>query len=59
MIAVMRVSVPVTIISLRKDKCYGEMLSPVVPLPWLKSSGMYVQGAKANKTNDNLSYSAQ
>ena len=57
MIAVMRVSVPVTIISLGKGKCYGEMLSPVVPLPWLKSSCMYVQGAKTDKTNDNLSYS--
>ena len=32
----------------------GEMLGEVVPLPWLKSCGVYVQGAKADKTRDNL-----
>jgi hypothetical protein len=52
----MRVSVPVMIISLWEGKWYGEMLSPVVPLPWFKPFGMYVQGAKADEANDNLSY---
>ncbi len=33
MIAAVRVSVPVMIISLGEGKCHSEMLSPVVPLP--------------------------
>ena len=52
--AVIRVSVPVIIISLEEGKCFGEMLNLFVPLPRLKPCGMYVQGAKADETNDNL-----
>jgi hypothetical protein len=54
--AVMRVRIPVIIISLEEGKCIGETLNSgwVVPLPWLKPCGMYVQGAKADKTNENL-----
>jgi hypothetical protein len=51
----MRVSVPVMIISLEDGKYVGETLDLVVPLPWLKSCGVYVQGAKADETRDNLS----
>ena len=52
--AVMRVSVPVIIIRLKEGKCFGEMLNLFVPLPRLKHCGMYVQGAKADDTDDNL-----
>ena len=34
----------------------GEILALVVPLPWLNSCGVYVQGAKADEGRDNLSY---
>jgi hypothetical protein len=44
-------------ISLEEDKRMGEMLGLAVPLPWLKSCGVYVQGAKADETRDNLSCS--
>ena len=57
MVAVMRVRVPVMIISLQKGERIGEMLGLILPLPWLKSRGVYVQGAKADETNDNLSCS--
>ena len=57
MVAVMRVSVPVMIISLENGKCIGGMLGLILPLPWSKSRGVYVQGAKADETNDNLSCS--
>jgi hypothetical protein len=57
MVAVMRVRVPVMIISLENGKCTSEMLSLILPLPWPKSCGVYVQGSKADKTNDNLSCS--
>ena len=53
-IAVRRVSVPVMTISLEEGKCMGEMLGMVVPLPWLKSCGVYMQGTKADETRDNL-----
>ena len=52
--AVIRVSVPVIIISLEEGKCIGEMLNLSAPLPRLKPCGMYVQGAKAGETDDNL-----
>ena len=52
--AVIRVSVPVIIISLEEDKCFGDMLNLFIPLPRLKPCSMYVQGAKADKTDDNL-----
>jgi len=57
MVAVMRVSVPVMIISLENGECIGEMLGLILPLPWPESCGVYVQGAKADETNDNLSCS--
>jgi hypothetical protein len=56
-IAVMRVSVPVMIMSLENGECIGEMLGLILPLPWLKSCGVYVQYSKADETNDNLSCS--
>jgi hypothetical protein len=52
--AMMRVSIPVIIMSLEEGKCIGEMFNLVVPLPWLKPCGMYVQRAKADETDDNL-----
>ena len=55
MVAVMRVRVPVMIISLENGERIGEMLGLILPLPWPKSCGVYVQGAKADETNDNLS----
>lgn len=57
MTAVMRVSVPVMIISLEKSECIGEMLGLILPLPRPKCCAVYVQGAKANETNDNQSCS--
>jgi hypothetical protein len=36
MIAVMRVSDPVMIISLENGECMGEMLGLILPLPWPK-----------------------
>lgn len=57
MIAVIRVSAPVMIISLENGECIGEMLGLILPLPWPKSSGLCVQDAKADETNDNLSCS--
>ena len=57
-IAVMRVSVPVMIISLEKGEYIVEMLGLVVPLPRLKSCAVYVQTAKADKPRDNLSCNA-
>ena len=52
--ATMRVSDPVMIISLDESKYMGEMLNLVLPLPWLKYSGVYVQGAIADETRDNF-----
>ena len=43
------------IISLENGECIGGMLGLILPLPWSKSRGVYVQGAKADETNDNLS----
>ena len=57
MTAVMRVSDPVMIISLENGECMGEMLGFILPLPWPKPCGVYVQGAKADETNDNQSCS--
>jgi len=53
----MRVSVPVMIISLEEihDKYMGKTLNLIVPLPWFKSCGVYVQGSKADETRDDLS----
>jgi hypothetical protein len=53
--AVIRVSVPVIIISLEEGKYIGEMLNLFAPLPRLKHCGMNVQGTKADETRDNLS----
>ena len=53
-IAVRRVSVPVMTISLEEGKYLREMPDFVVPLPWFKSCGVYVQGTKADETRDNL-----
>ena len=50
----MRVSDPVIIISLEESKYMGEILNLVLPLPWLKYFGMYVQGAIADETRDNF-----
>ena len=55
MIAVMRVSVPVMIISLENGERIVETSGLILPLPWPKSCGVYVQDAKADETNDNLS----
>jgi hypothetical protein len=33
----------------------GETSNLIAPLPWFKSRGVYVQGAKADKTRDDLS----
>jgi hypothetical protein len=52
--ATMRVSDPVIIISLEESKYMGEMLNLFLPLPWLKYSGVYVQGPIADETRDNL-----
>ena len=52
--AVMSVSVPVIIIRLEEGKCFGDMLNLFIPLPRLKPCSMYVQGAKADDTDDNL-----
>jgi hypothetical protein len=49
-----RVTIPVIIISLEEGKSVGDMLKLIVPLPWLKPRCMNVQGAKADETNDNL-----
>ena len=53
--AVMRVSIPVIIISLEEGKCIVGMLNLTVPLPRLKPCSMNMQGAKADETRDNLS----
>jgi hypothetical protein len=45
------------IMNLEEGKCMGDTLGLVVPLPWLKSCGVYVQEAKANETRENLSCS--
>jgi hypothetical protein len=52
----MTVSTPVKIIRLEKGKYFGEVLNSDVPLPRFKPCGMYVQGPKAEKTGDNLSF---
>ena len=46
--AVMKVSAPVMIMSLKEGQCQceldvGEMLDVVVPLPWFKSSSVNMQ----------------
>ena len=53
----MKVSIPVMIISLEEshNKCIGETLNLIVPLPRFKSFGAYVQGTKADETRDDLS----
>jgi hypothetical protein len=53
----MKESIPVMIISLAEshNKCMGKTLNLIVPLPWFESCGVYVQGAKADKTRDDLS----
>ena len=50
----MMVIVPAIIMSLEKGEYIIEMLNLVVPLPRLKPCGMYMQGAKADKTGHNL-----
>ena len=52
----MKESIPVMIISLAEshNECIGETLNLIVPLPWFESRGVYVQGAKADKTRDDL-----
>ena len=54
-IAVMRVIVPVIIISLEDGEHISGMLALILPLPWPKPCGVYMQGTKADETNDNLS----
>jgi hypothetical protein len=60
-IAVMSVSIPVMIMSLEEHK-YGlrferdTSMRYGLPLPRLKPSSMYMQRAKADETDDNLSY---
>jgi hypothetical protein len=51
----MMVSIPVMIMSLEEGKYIGEMPNSVLPLPRLKSFGMYVQGTKADETGDDYS----
>ena len=57
MIAVIRVSAPVMIISLEDGECIGEISSLILPLPRPKSSSVCVQDAKADESDDNLSCS--
>ena len=59
--AVMKVSVPVMIMSLKEGQCQceldvGEMPDAVVPLPRFKSSGENMQRPKADETREDLSY---
>ena len=57
--AVMRVRVPVMIISLEESRyklCIGETSDLVEPLPRFKLCSVNVQRAEADKTYDNLSY---
>jgi hypothetical protein len=59
--AVMKVSAPVMIMSLKEGRCQceldvGEMPDVVVPFPRSKSSGVNMQRPKANETREDLSY---
>jgi hypothetical protein len=55
-IAVMSVSIPVVIMSLKERKVRLRDMRYGLPLPRPKPSSMYMQRAKANKTTDYLSY---
>jgi hypothetical protein len=53
----MRVIDPVIIINLEESKYMGEMSNLVLPLPWLKYLGVYVQGAIADETRNDFTCS--